>query len=99
MEPTFKDIKEVSGTVAMDAAKTEIQAAQPFSSEDDVRKLIHKLNNHLTIVIGHGQFLVLGDQNPEIKEDITRIIGEAMEVSKIVQDLRSLVISEGIMKS
>ncbi len=99
MEPISKKMSEASMAGMVDVTETEIQVTQPSTSADDMCKLIHMLNNHLTIVIGRGQLLVLGDKHPEIKEDITRIIDEAKEVSKIVRDIRSLVTSEGPMKS
>ncbi len=99
MEPIPKRMNGLLEGMTVDVPEPEIQAAQPCNSSNDLRRLIHMLNNHLTIVIGNGQLMVLGDKNPEIKENINRIIDEAKEMSRIVRDLRSLVISKEDMRS
>ena len=81
----------------MEAVKQEIQVEPTSNSGDEIRRLVHKLNNHLTLVIGYGQLLLLDDRDPEIRMDVTRIVDEARKASQIAKDLFSFAGSKGVV--
>jgi len=68
------------------------QAATPG---DGIRSLIHRLNNHLTLVVGYGQLLLDEANDRDVKKGVTLIVSEAEKASQVARDLLSLVRSSG----
>jgi CheY-like chemotaxis protein len=55
--------------------------------EDWIPDLVHKLNSPLSSVIGYTQLLLTRVEDPEIREDLERIMIEADQASQVVRDL------------
>ncbi len=50
-------------------------------SEEVLGRVIHKLNNHLTAVLGYSQILMFKLTNPEKREDAEKILRETRRIS------------------
>jgi CheY-like chemotaxis protein len=55
--------------------------------EEWIPDLVHKLNSPLSSVIGYTQLLLARVEDPEIREDLERIMLEADQASQVVRDL------------
>lgn len=60
-------------------------------SEEFLAKLIHKLNNPLTTVLGYSQLLLLKLTNSDNKKDVEKILREARRISGILRDLSGYI--------
>ncbi len=68
-------------------AKQPIPEKENRLSEEVLGRVIHKLNNHLTAVLGYSQILLFKLTNPGKREDAEKILREARRVSDILKDL------------
>lgn len=71
--------------------KQPIREKENRLSEEFLAKLIHKLNNPLTAVIGHSQLLLFKMTNPDNREDVEKILREAGRISGILRDLSGYI--------
>jgi hypothetical protein len=67
------------------------EKVEKIFSQEDFPGFVHKLNNHLTSVIGYGELLLLKIIDPEAKKDLTRIIEEAKQASQVSKDLANFL--------
>ena len=79
----------------MEVAHQGNQMEQTANPGDGIRSLIHRLNNHLTLVVGYGQLLLGKANDQDVRKDVTLIVSEAEKASQVVRDLLSLVRSRG----
>ena len=73
----------------MEGLTEEVQEKKTPVPGNEIRKLIHELNNQLTLVIGWGQLLLLNEGAPEMKEELARIVEAAKKASQVAGDILS----------
>ncbi len=72
-----------------------IPEEQTESPEDRIRSLIHRLNNHLTTVVGYGHLLLDDAGDQDVREYATRIVNEGEKATQVGRDLLSMVRASG----
>ena len=78
--------------------KKETKMEEIFVLEDLILEIVHKLNNHLTPVIGYAQLLLPKMIQPNEKIYLEKIIEEAQQTSRIIKDLVNLVKKRNLEK-
>ncbi|RPJ00490.1 MAG: hypothetical protein EHM36_14580 [Deltaproteobacteria bacterium] len=68
-----------------------IQLGSISDLADVIAKLGHKLNNHLTSVLGYSELLSYEINDPGLKAELGKIVEEAKKASQIVRELCDLV--------
>jgi len=73
--------------VKKEVGKQSNDARKISSLENLIPWLVHRLNTHLSSVIGYAQLLLPKKLDPEFKKDLEKIIDEAQRASHVIKDL------------